>query len=364
MKIKIPLYQPSLTGNEKKYVLDCLKTNWISSKGKYVRLFEKEFARKNNVKFAATVCNGTVAIHLALLSLSIGPGDEVIVPTLTYVASVNPISYVGAKPVFADSISNTWQIDPSEIEKKITSKTKAIIVVHLYGQPCNMEYIMKIAKKYNLFVIEDCAEALGSKFKGRPVGTFGDISTFSFFGNKTITTGEGGMITTNNKKIYKRCIHLKSQGLMDHKEYWHNIVGYNFRMTNICAAIGLAQLKQLDFFIKKKRYLFSLYKNKLDKLPLKMHIEADSSFHTFWLINILVEKANIRDNLRSHLRLKGIETRPVFNPVHKMPMYHKKAYSFPVAESLSSRGISLPSWQGIPHSNVVKICDAIKIFFK
>ena len=181
-----------------------------------------------------------MAIHLALMSLNIGPGDEVIVPTLTYIASVNPISYVGAKPVFADSLEDTWQIDPVDIENKITSKTKAIIVVHLYGHPCNMELIMKIAKKYNLFVIEDCAEALGSKFKDRFVGTFGDISTFSFFGNKTITTGEGGMVITNNKKIFKHCIHLKTQGLMDNKEYWHNIVGYNYRMTNICAAIGFA----------------------------------------------------------------------------------------------------------------------------
>jgi perosamine synthetase len=364
MKIKIPLYQPSLTGNEKKYVLDCLDTNWISSKGKYVKLFEEKFAKKNNVKFAIAVSNGTVAIHLALMSLNIGPGDEVIVPTLTYIASVNPITYVGAKPVFADSLEDTWQIDPAVIENKITSKTKAIIVVHLYGHPCNMELIMKIAKKYNLFVIEDCAEALGSKFKDRFVGTFGDISTFSFFGNKTITTGEGGMVITNNKKIFKHCIHLKTQGLMANKEYWHNIVGYNYRMTNICAAIGLAQLKQLDIFIKKKRALFELYKKKLDNLPIKIHKETDNSFHSFWLINILVERAEIRENLRNHLRSKGIESRPVFNPIHKMPMYHKNSYSFPVADNLSSRGVSLPSWPGMPHDNVIKICNEIKRFIK
>ena len=364
MKIKIPLYQPSLTGNEKKYVLDCLDTNWISSKGKYVKLFEEKFAKKNNVKFAIAVSNGTVAIHLALMTLNIGRGDEVIVPTLTYVASVNPISYVGAKPIFADSLEDTWQIDPIDIENKITSKTKAIIVVHLYGHPCNMESIMKIAKKYNLFVIEDCAEALGSKFKGRYVGTFGDISTFSFFGNKTITTGEGGMVTTNNRKIFKYCTHLKSQGLMDNKEYWHNIVGYNYRMTNICAAIGLAQLKQLDIFIKKKRALFELYRKKLDNLPIKIHKETDNSFHSFWLVNILVERAEIRENLRNHLKSKGIETRPVFNPIHKMPMYHKNSYSFPVADNLSSRGISLPSWPGMLHENVIKICNEKKRFIK
>ena len=366
MKIIIPLYQPSLLGNEKKYVTDCLDSNWISSKGKYIKLFQDEFAKKNKINFALSVCNGTVAIHLALMSLDIGPGDEVIVPTLTFIASVNPIFYTGAKPVFVDSDKDSWQIDPFEVEKKITAKTKAIIVVHLYGQPSNMELIMKIAKKYNLYVIEDCAEALGSRFKNKPVGTFGDISTFSFFGNKTITTGEGGMVATNNINIFKKCLHLKSQGLnqTDKKEYWHDIVGYNYRMTNICSAIGLAQLERLDEFIEKKRILYELYKKELKDLPIKMHEESVDSFSTFWLINILVEKSDVKENLRDYLTLNGIETRPIFTPIHKMPMYRKNSYNFPISDDLSSRGISLPSWPDMPHNNVVKICNKIKKFIK
>lgn len=365
MKISIPLYQPSLNGNEKKYVLDCLETTWISSKGKYCKLFEDKFAKKNNVNFALSVCNGTVAIHLALMSLDIGPEDEVIVPTLTFIASVNPISYTGARPIFVDSHKDSWQIDPHEIEKKITSKTKAIIIVHLYGQPCDMELIMKIAKKHNLYVIEDCAEALGSKYKNKFVGTFGDISTFSFFGNKTITTGEGGMITTNNIDLFKKCLHLKSQGLnqSEKKEYWHDILGYNYRMTNICSAIGLAQLEQLDEFIEKKRNLYEFYKKELKNLPIKMHEENSDSFHTHWLINILVDKAEIKENLRDHLTLNGIETRPIFIPIHKMPMYFRDNHNYPIAEDLSARGISLPSWPDIPHNDVMKVCNEIKKFF-
>ena len=365
MKISIPLYQPSLNGNEKKYVLDCLETTWISSKGKYCKLFEDKFAKKNNVNFALSVCNGTVAIHLALMTLDIGPEDEVIVPTLTFIASVNPIRYTGAKPIFVDSHKDTWQIDPYEIEKKITSKTKAIIIVHLYGQPCDMDHIMKIARKHNLYVIEDCAEALGSKYKNKFVGTFGDISTFSFFGNKTITTGEGGMVTTNNIDLFKKCLHLKSQGLnqSEKKEYWHDILGYNYRMTNICSAIGMAQLEQLDEFIEKKRKLYEFYKKELKNLPIKMYEENSDSFNTHWLINILVDKSDIKENLRDHLTLNGIETRPIFIPIHKMPMYFKDKYNFPIADDLSARGISLPSWPDIPRNDVVKICDEIKKFF-
>jgi perosamine synthetase len=363
MNIRIPLYQPSLNGNEKKYVNDCLNTGWISAKGKYVEKFEKTFAEKNEVKYASSVCNGTVAIHLALLSLGINSDDEVIVPTLTYVASVNPITYIGAKPIFADSIRETWQIDPKDVEKKITNKTKAIIVVHLYGHACNMEAIIKIAKKYNLFVVEDCAEAVGSKFLGKSVGTFGDIATFSFFGNKTITTGEGGMVITNNQEIHNRCIHLKSQGLKPNTEYWHDIIGYNYRMNNVCAAIGLAQLDQLDNFVKKKRELFYSYKEQLIDLPLKMHEETDNVFHTFWLVNILVENLDTKENLRDYLGQNGIETRPIFYPIDRMPMYYDKSNKFPIADYLSQRGISLPSWPGLLEKDVLNICKTIRDFY-
>lgn len=359
----IPLYQPSLSDKEKMYVNECLDTTWISSKGKYVNLFEKKFAKKNKVNYALTVCNGTVALHLSLMSLGIGKNDEIIVPTLTYIASVNAIFYTGAKPVFVDSLTDTWQINPKEIEKKINSRTKAIIVVHLYGHPCDMDSIMRLAKKYNLFVIEDCAEALGSKYKNKPVGTFGHISTYSFFGNKTITTGEGGMVTTNSYKLYNLCKHLKSQGLKQNYEYWHDIIGYNYRMTNICAAIGLAQLQKLDNFVRKKRTLFKWYEKELKNFPLTLHKQVKYTYSSYWLVNILVEDNKTRNLLRKFLKMKGIETRPVFNPIHKMPMYYKKSYNFPIADNLAFRGISLPSWPGLRKQDILKICKEIKNFF-
>ena len=204
----IPVYQPELSGNEKKYVNECLDTNWISAKGRFVNEFEQKTAEFLGVKHAVSVCNGTVALHLALMALGIGEGDEVILPSLTYVASANAVTYTGATPVFADSLKETWQIDPADIERKITKHTRAIMVVHLYGQPCEMNRIMEIAKEHDLFVVEDCAEAFGSTYKGKCVGGFGDISAFSFYGNKTITTGEGGMVVTNNSVLCERANHL------------------------------------------------------------------------------------------------------------------------------------------------------------
>ena len=249
MNYKYPVYQPSLNGNEKKYVNECLDSTWISSKGKFINKFENEFAKYINTKFAIAVPNGTIALHLALLTLGIGKNDEVIVPTLTYVASANAVKYTGAKPVFADSFSDTWQINPKDIRKKITKKTKAIMPVHLYGFPCEMDEIKNIAKEFNLLIVEDCAEAFGTKYKNKHVGNFGDISAFSFFGNKTITTGEGGMVVMNNKRLFDLAVHIKGQGLAKNREYWHDIIGYNYRMTNICAAIGLAQLERADKII-------------------------------------------------------------------------------------------------------------------
>ena len=258
-KLKYPVYQPSLTGKEKEYVMDCMDSTWISSKGKYIHKFEEGFANFIGVKYATGVCNGTVAIHLALAAAGIQSGDEIIVPTFTYIASANPIAQMGATPVFCDSERENWQMSPEDAESKITSKTKAMIVPHLYGNCCNMDKITEIARKHNLLIIEDCAEAIGTKYKGQCVGSFGDISCFSFFGNKTITTGEGGMVVSNNFELFDRAASLKTQGVSKVKEYWHDVAGYNFRMTNIEAAIGLAQLEQADKFINKKRQIAQWY---------------------------------------------------------------------------------------------------------
>jgi perosamine synthetase len=220
-EIRIPVYAPDLSGNEKKFVTECIDTSWISARGRFVADFETGFAQYIGAENVTTVCNGTVALHLAMLALGIGPGDEVIVPTLTYVATANAVTYVGAKPVFVDSDPISWQISPACISKSITSKTKAIIPVHLYGDSCDMDSIMAIANEHNLFVIEDCAEAIGTTFKGRHVGTFGDVATFSFFGNKTITTGEGGMVAVKSKEVFDRARRIKGQGLAANREYWH-----------------------------------------------------------------------------------------------------------------------------------------------
>lgn len=362
--ITIPVYQPSLSGREKEYVLDCLDSTWISSKGKYINAFEEAFAEKIQTKYAATVSNGTVALHLALLALGIGAGDEVIVPTLTYIASVNAIAYTGATPVFVDSLADTWQMNPDDVRKKITPKTRAIMVVHLYGHPCDMDALMAIAKEHDLFVIEDCAESFGSLYKGKFVGSFGHMSTFSFFGNKTITTGEGGMVVTNDQTLYERAVHFKGQGLAAHRQYWHDVIGYNYRMTNICAAIGLAQLEQADEFIAKKRQLARWYQEKLTGLPVIVHAEIGDVFHTYWMVSILVEDARKRDGLREHLAQQGVETRPLFYPVHTMPMYSEKFQRHPVAEDLGWRGINLPSFPDLSEEQVEFICNGIGEFFK
>jgi perosamine synthetase len=361
---KIPVYQPDLTGNEKKYVDECIETAWISSRGKFVSEFENKFAKRIGIEHAASVANGTVALHLAMMALGLGPGDEVIVPTLTYIASVNAIAYCNATPVFVDSIKDTWQICPEDIRRQITPRTRAIMVVHLYGQACDMDAIMQIAREHRLFVIEDCAEAFGTMYKGRHVGTFGDISTFSFFGNKTITTGEGGMVVSPDKTLIERAKHLKGQGLAAHREYWHDVIGYNYRMTNIQAAIGLAQLERADEFIQKKREIAGYYREFLAGLPLEVHAESPDTFHSYWMVSVLVKGAELRDPLRQHLTKAGIETRPLFYPVHTMPMYSKNFRRHPVAEDLSWRGINLPSWPGLKKTDVEQICKEIKSFYE
>jgi len=363
MQIKIPIYQPHLNGNEKKYVTECIESNWISSKGDFIPKFEKKFSDFIGCKHSTTVSNGTVALHLALLSLGIGPEDEVIVPTLTYIASVNSIKYTGAKPVFVDSLVNSWQMDPNDVSKKITPKTKAVMAVHLYGHPCDMDTLTSICKEHNLFLIEDCAEAIGSKYKGKHVGTFGDISTFSFFGNKTITTGEGGMVVTNDKTLYDRCIHFKGQGLAKHRQYWHDVIGYNYRMTNICAAIGLAQLEQVDDFIQRKRQIAEFYKSSFIDLQIKFHEEHKDVYHSYWMCSILVNEPEQRDKLRDFLEKKGIETRPLFYPVHTMPMYSDQFQKHSVAEYLGWRGINLPSYPSMSNEQQLIVINCIKDFF-
>jgi len=358
----IPVYKPNLIGNEKKYVNECLDSTWISSKGVYVDRFEKDFCNYLDIGHATTVSNGTVALHLALLTLGIGPGDEVIVPTLTYIASVNAFAMVGATPIFVDSLEDSWNVDPLLIESKITARTKALMVVHLYGAPCEMNSISEICKRYNLLLIEDAAEAFGSTYFGKYVGSFGDISTFSFFGNKTITTGEGGMVASYKKEIIDRAVYLKSQSVSPIREYWHDEIGYNFRMTNICAAIGVAQLEHATAIINKKGELAQWYKEELSGYPISFQKDIPESRSSYWMVSILAHNEEMRDSIRSYLKESNIETRPLFYPAHTMPTF-KTDEIFPVSELISKRGMNLPSYPELTREDVVYICERIKECF-
>ncbi len=355
----IPVYQPKLAGNERLYVSECLETTWISSKGQFVSRFEEEFAAYLDLGYATSVSNGTVALHLALHTLGIGPGDEVIVPTLTYIASVNAIAYVGATPVFVDADPVTWNIDVALIKQKITAQAKAILAVHLYGAVCAMDELQALCKKHKLLLIEDVAEAFGSQYRGRYAGSFGDIATFSFFGNKTITTGEGGMVVSNNQAIIARAAYLKSQALSPTREYWHDEIGFNFRMTNICAAIGVAQLEQANAVIEAKRKLAVWYQEELNGLPLTFQAEPADTVHTYWMVSVLAPDVATRDSIRQALKDAGVETRPLFPPVHTMPVFASNE-AFPVAEDLSTRGINLPSFPALTREQVRYICIVIK----
>ncbi len=357
---KYPIYQPDLSGNEKLYVNQALDSGWISSKGEFIEKFTNKFSEYLGVGYTIPVFNGTVALHLALDALGINQGDEVIVPTFTYIASVNAIKYVNATPVFVDSDPTTLQICPESIKKKITSQTKAIIVVHLYGHPADMGEIMKIAKEHKLLVIEDCAESLGAKYKGKHTGTFGDAATFSFFGNKTITTGEGGMVVFKDPEIYKLANKKKGQGLSGNKEYWHDEIGYNYRMTNLQAAIGLAQIERIDEILKRKREIAQIYYDTLNnKNDIRVFFEHDEQIvNSFWMCSIIVKDQATRDKLREYLKANGVETRPGFYPVHTMPMYSINE-AFEVADDLAYRVINLPSWPGLKEDDIKTICKIV-----
>lgn len=355
----IPVYQPDLSGNERKYVLECLDTTWISSKGRFIREFESGFAAFTGLPYAVSVCNGTVALHLALLALGIGPGDEVIVPSLTYIASVNAIRYVGATPVFCDSLSDTWQMDPNHVERLIGLRTRAVMAVHLYGGACEVPRLLALCKRYKLKLIEDCAEAIGTTVEGKHVGAFGDVAAFSFFGNKTITTGEGGMVVCRDPTLDATVRHLRGQGLAKDREYWHDVIGYNYRMTNICAAIGLAQLERINSILRKKAMLVTTYREALSDSDVRFQATAPGEISSHWMVTVLVPSEISRNQVRAHLAEYGVETRPTFPLIHKMPMYLEPSLSLPVADDISARGINLPSWHDLPKEDILKICRLI-----
>ena len=352
-------------GAEQKYVKEAFDTNWIAPVGFHISDFEKKLSKIALNYNIAALSSGTAAIHLALILLGITHGDDVICSSFTFSATVNPIKYLGANPILIDSESDSWNMCPELLELAIkegiaiNKKPKAIIMVHLYGMPAKMDQIMHIANFYDIPVIEDAAEAFGSQYRDNYVGCFGDIATFSFFGNKTITTGEGGMLASNNEALIKRAAHLKSQSVSSAKEYWHDEIGFNFRMTNICAAIGLAQLEGADVVLQKKQKIAQWYQDELAGAGLKFQIAEEGAINSYWMVTIVAESADSRDEIRSFLKAHAVETRPVFYPAHTMPAFFQSE-CFPVAERLSGRGINLPSFPDLSQDDVVSICNLIK----
>ena len=361
----IPIAEPWIGKEEEVLVLDALRSGWISSIGRYVGEFEDEFARFASAKHAITVSNGTAALHLALVALEIGPGDEIIIPDLTYIATANAVAYTGATPVLVDVDKDTWTIDPNKREDKINRRTKAIIPVHLYGHPADMDPIMAISRKHNLFVIEDAAEAHGAIYKNQVVGSIGTIGCFSFFGNKIITTGEGGMLTLNNNTLAEKIRILKNQGVSKTKKYFHPEIGFNYRMTNIQAAIGLAQLRKVQKVIDRKIAIAKLYQKFLSPLvpQVTLHPQAEWARCVFWLYSILIHNKGIknRDHLMEALKESNIDSRPFFYPIHHQPKYKSKD-RLPVSENLSTSGINLPSSPNLTDEKIEYICKKIITF--
>jgi len=363
----IPVSEPTITEKEIEYVLQAVKSGWVSSLGGFINKFEDEFAKFIGTKYALTVANGTVGLHLALVSLGIKEGDEVIVPDLTFIATANAVKYTGAMPIFADIDKETWCISVEDIERKITPRTKAIIPVHLYGHPADMDPIIEIAKRYNLYIIEDCAEAHGAEYKGKKVGSIGHCGVFSFYGNKIITTGEGGMITTNDEKLYERAKYLRDHAMVKEKRYWHTEVGYNYRMTNIQAALGLAQLERINEIINKKRRIFEWYKEELSDLEgIKLNPEKEWAKNVFWMVCLVNENFDEekRDEFMKKLREKGIDTRPFFYPCSMMPMYKKDGFVNRIAYEIYQKGINLPSGYNLKEEEIKWICQEVKITLK
>ncbi|PKM75457.1 MAG: aminotransferase DegT [Firmicutes bacterium HGW-Firmicutes-17] len=361
-----PISMPDLSGNELKYIVDCVNSGWISSQGQYVQRFENGFSDFTQNKFGIAVMNGTVALHLALLALGIEEGDEVILPDLTFAATINAVLYVGAKPVIVDVGVDDWCISPDAIEKAITTKTKAIIPVHLYGQVCDMDVIMEIAKEYNLKVIEDCAEAHGAEFNGQKVGSFGDIGCFSFFANKIITTGEGGMCVTNSESLAEELRVLRDHGMSKTKRYWHEKVGYNYRLTNLQAAIGCAQLENISSILEKRDEIEKLYIDGLkDIKEISFQGKFDMRKKVTWLTSALLNPTVNRVVFINKMSAVGIDIRPFFYPLSTMPIYsqYSNDHGNPVALELSQRGINLPTMTCKNSDFYATIIAQIKAFF-
>lgn len=359
MDYRIPVARPDIGQEELEKVVQAVKSGWVSSKGPFIEEFQNGFSSYVGSKHAIAVSNGTVALHLALTALGVRRGDKVLVPSLTFIAAANAVTYTGASPVFLDSHPDYWCVDPEAVRKNITRDTKAIILVHLYGHPCDIHPILEIARRMGVCVVEDCAEAHGAEYKGKRVGSFGDVSCFSFYGNKIITTGEGGMCLTNNEELAAKMRILKDHGMNPEKRYWHDVIGFNYRMTNLQAALGVAQLEKIERLVSTKRGIAKRYKELLaDTLGIVHAPKMSWAKSSYWFYSILVD-SKIRDEIMVNLDHQGIETRPFFYPIHRLPPY-KHRIRLPTSEELSSRGLNLPSGPRITEEEIETVASCLQ----
>lgn len=365
---RIPVSAPDLTGNEEQYAVDAIRSSWISSTGVYVDRFEREFAEACGTRSAIAVANGTIALHLALLALGVRPGDEVLVPALTYVATANVVRYVGGEPVFVDVDPATWCLDPAKLENAITPRTRGIIAVHLYGHPADMDAINRAAGIHGLWVVEDAAEAHFATYKGKPVGGLADIATFSFYGNKLITSGEGGAVTLSDPRIELRARTLRGQGMDPSRRYYFPVTGHNFRLTNVACAILCAQIERRGAIVDRRRGIFDTYRSGLAGVPgIAFQPVAEWAVQAPWLFCITVDPhayGRTRDELGDRLSAEGIETRPFFIPLNTLPPFREGALrrgdAVPVAEALGESGLNLPTFGGLTDENQFRVIDSVR----
>lgn len=358
----IPVFAPWLSENARRYVLDCVDSGWISSLGQYVGRFERDFAAFCEAGLAVATSNGTTALHLGLATLGIGPGDEVLVPDLTFVSTANVVRYTGAAPVLVDADPRTWGMDPAAARRKVTARTRAIIPVHLYGHPVDMDPLLELAAEHGLDVVEDAAEAHGARYKGRRVGALGRLGAFSFYGNKIITTGEGGMLVTNEPALAERASFLRDHAMDPARRYYHPEIGFNYRMTNIQAAIGCAQLEQAEAILARRKAIAAAYEAGLAAIPGLARPPAEPwAENVYWMYSVLIEASFGRDReaVREGLRARGVDSRPFFVPLHELPPY-RDAAPFPVATALGASGINLPSGTGLRLEDIAHVCDVLR----
>ncbi len=360
-KRHIPIAGPSITDLEVAYIAEAARTGWHQDYLKYINLFEEKFGAHAGRKHALATSSGTGALHLAYAALGVGEGDEVIVPNITWIASIDPALHMGAVPVFADIEPDTWCLDPNDIERRITPRTKVILAVHLYGHMADMDAILRIAEKHGLKVLEDAAQAVGAVYHGRPAGSFGDVSAVSFTGTKTMVTGEGGMLLTNDAALYRRAAHLNDHCQDPEKRFWNEGLGYKYKMSNIEAACGLAQLERLGELIAKKRQIFSWYNDRLGAVPqLQLNSERAGTTNAYWMTTVIVDRGcgMEKAELMSRLAERGIQTRPFFYPLSELPPLKSDADT-PVSTGLSPRAINLPSAHDLTEDDMDYVCSAL-----